>query len=462
VVSARRTAVDLAVIGAGAGGLAAARAGVRRRLRTVLITDGPIGGECTFTGCVPSKSLIEAAVRGASFAEAMTRVHGNVAAIAARESIEVVRREGVDVLEGRARFTGRRTLEVEGQPVRPRRVVIATGSRPAAPTIEGLAQGEYLTNESVFDLSCAPRSLVVLGGGATGSELGQAFARLGSSVTIVEMLGRLVPGEEPETSAVLEDVFAAEGISLRTGRHVTRVEHQSPESMRVWLDDDEAIAADQLLVAVGRRPDTDDLELDNAGVDLDDRGFIRTNEYLATSAPGVYAVGDIAGKVQFTHAADEMGRLAVANAFRRTRFPKHAFRPLWIPSVTYTTPEIARVGMTEAAAAAIGARVAYLPMREVDRSIVAGRTEGFVKLIAGPRGVLRNLGGGRLLGATVVAERGGELIHEAVLAMRTHMFTGRLAASAHAYPSWSLAIQQAAAQFFMEIGGRRARPARGA
>jgi pyruvate/2-oxoglutarate dehydrogenase complex dihydrolipoamide dehydrogenase (E3) component len=389
----------------------------------------------------------------------MARVHRNVAAIAARDTAEVLRGEGIEVLEGRARFVAPRTVEVQGQAVRARRVVIATGSRPATPAIEGLDGGEYLTNESVFDISRAPGSLLVLGGGSTGCELGQAFSRLGSSVTIVEARERLVAREEPESSAVLADVFAAQGIAVLTGQQVTRVEYQPGGSTRVWLDDGATLVTDQLLVAVGRRADTDGLELDRAGVDLDDRGFIRTDKHLATSAAGVYAVGDVAGTVQFTHAAEEMGRLAVANAFRRTRFPKHAFRPLWIPSVLYTSPEIARVGMTEAAAAAVGGRVAYLPMREVDRAIVAGRTEGFVKLIAGPRRGLRNLGGGRLLGATIVAERGGELVHEAVLAMRTHMFTGRLAASAHAYPTWSLAIQQAAAQFFMEIDGRRARPA---
>ena len=167
----------------------------------------------------------------------------------------------------------------------------------------------------------------------------------------------------------------------------------------------------------------------------------------------------MAGKLQFTHAADEMGRLAVANAFGRR---KRRFEPSWIPAVTYTSPEIGRVGMSEAEAVARGGRVAYLPMDEVDRAIVAERTAGFVKLVGGPRRLLRNVGGGRVLGATVVAERGGELIHEAVLAMRTRMFTGRLAQSAHAYPTWSVAMQQAAAQFFMEIGGRRARPARDA
>ncbi len=202
---------------------------------------------------------------------------------------------------------------------------------------------------------------------------------------------------------------------------------------------------------------TEGLDLEAGGVETDDRGFVATDDHLATTARAIWAVGDVAGKLQFTHAADEMGRIAVANTFSRIR--NRRFNPAWIPSVTYTTPEIGRVGLTEADAVSRGGRVAYLPMTEVDRAIVAGETLGFVKLIAGPRRILRNAGGGQILGATVVAERGGEVVHEAVLAMRTKMFTGRLAEAVHAYPTWSVAIQQAAAQFFMEIGGRTARPA---
>jgi pyruvate/2-oxoglutarate dehydrogenase complex dihydrolipoamide dehydrogenase (E3) component len=451
--------VDLAVIGAGAGGLAAARAGARRRLSTVLITDGRIGGECTFTGCVPSKSLIEAAARGASFADALEAVHRNVAAIAATETADVLRVEGISVLEGDAQFYGPRALHVDGCVVAARRVVVATGSRPAVPAVEGLNDVDYLTNENVFDLPCLPRSLAVLGGGTIGCELAQAFARFGCSVTIIEARPRLVSREEPETSELLTDVFAAEGVDVRAGRRVSRVERTKTAALSLSLDGGDTVVADQVLIAVGRRADTARLDLDAAGIATDDGGFIRTDRHLATSAAGVYAVGDVTGMARFTHAADEMGRLAVANAFRRSGSLRQRFHPEWIPAVTYTSPEIGRIGMTETEAAAVGGRVTFLPMSEVDRAVIAGRTTGFVKLIAGPRPVLRDLGGGRVRGATVVAERGGELIHEPMLAMRTRMFTGRLAASAHAYPSWSLAIQQAAAQFFIEIGGRRARPA---
>jgi pyruvate/2-oxoglutarate dehydrogenase complex dihydrolipoamide dehydrogenase (E3) component len=210
---------------------------------------------------------------------------------------------------------------------------------------------------------------------------------------------------------------------------------------------------------VGRRGATEGLQLDRAGI-ATEGGFILTDEHLATTASNIWAVGDVAGKLQFTHAAYEMGRIAANNALSPRWRPQQRFDMSSIPAVTFTSPEVARVGMTEAEAAAHGARVAFLPMTEVDRAVTAGQTDGFVKLLAGPRPILRDLGGGRILGATVVAPRAGELIHEAVLAMRTGMFTGRLAQAVHAYPTWSMAIQKAAAQFFIEIEGRRARPAR--
>lgn len=187
------------------------------------------------------------------------------------------------------------------------------------------------------------------------------------------------------------------------------------------------------------------------------RGFIVTDDFLATTAKGIWAVGDVAGKLQFTHAADEMGRIAAGNAL--SWLPARRFRPERIPRVTFTEPEVARVGLTEAEAAERGGRVAYLPMDEVDRAVAAGATDGFVKLVAEPRRVLGNAAGGRLVGATVVGARDGEVIAEAALAVRTRMFTARLAQTAHAYPTWSTTIWQAAGQFFMEVGGRRARPA---
>jgi pyruvate/2-oxoglutarate dehydrogenase complex dihydrolipoamide dehydrogenase (E3) component len=235
---------------------------------------------------------------------------------------------------------------------------------------------------------------------------------------------------------------------------------QSGPGVSLELADRALVEVQQLLVATGRRPVTQGLDPEAGEVELDARGFVRTDSLLRTSAPGVYAAGDVTGRALLTHAADEMGRLAVHNAF--SRLPLRHFDPLVVPQVTVTDPEVARVGLTEAEAAekAGGARVAFLPMSAVDRALAAQRTEGFVKLVAGRRGLLGEVGGGVLLGATVVAPRAGEMVHEVVLAMRTRMFTGRLAQTVHAYPTWSTAVRQAAAQFFFEVDGRRARPAR--
>jgi pyruvate/2-oxoglutarate dehydrogenase complex dihydrolipoamide dehydrogenase (E3) component len=223
----------------------------------------------------------------------------------------------------------------------------------------------------------------------------------------------------------------------------------------------ERIAADRLLVATGRQAVADGLGLADAGVRLDERGCIATDRHLATTAPGIYAAGDVTGRMPFTHAAFAMGRMAARNALRRRRMRAAAFETSAIPWVVFTDPEVAQVGLAEAQAATAhaGARVAFLPISEVDRAVTAGRTEGFVKIIAGRRRVLGAAGGGRVLGATIVAARAGEMIHETALAMRTGMFTGRLAQTTHAYPTWSLAVQQAAAQFFGQFGGRTARPA---
>ncbi|MDA8074140.1 MAG: FAD-dependent oxidoreductase [Actinomycetota bacterium] len=451
----------LAVIGGGAGGMAAARAGARRGLRTVLISDGALGGDCTFTGCVPSKTLIEAAAHGRPFAEASATMRAVVGRIAATEDAGVLKGEGIDVVEGRARFCGPRALSVDCRSIRAKVVVIATGTRPAVPPVPGLDAVPFLTNETVFDLEELPGSIAILGGGAIGCELAQAFQRFGSHVQVVEGEDRLLPREEPEASAVLAGVFAAEGIGVHLGTSVERVEQAtSGGGIRLVRSDGSSIGAETLLVAVGRRPATAGLDAEAGGIELDERGFVRTDRFLATGASGVYAVGDVTGRLLFTHAADEMGRLAVRNATTRLgRLGRRAFDTSSIPWVTFCDPEIARVGLTEAEAAKAGGKVAFVPMSGVDRAIAAGRTEGFVKLIAGPRPLLRGSGGGRLLGATIVAPRAGEMIHEVALAIRTAMFTGRLAQTVHAYPTWSTSLRQAAAQFFMETNGRRARPA---
>ena len=454
-------AYDLIVIGGGAGGISTVQTAARRGARVLLIQSGPLGGECTFSGCVPSKALIAAAARRDSFPAAMAAVRNAVETIAATQTDDIFRREGIEVLHGWATFRSPRQIDVDGRRLTARRFVLATGSQPTVPPIAGLNAVEYLSNENVFELDRLPQSLAVLGGGPVGCELAQAFSRLGARVTLVEALDRLLPNEDPDASSVLAETFAAEGIEVWLGAKVSRVEALDQKgAVRLHADGGHTVTADRLLVAVGRQAVTTGLGLETAGV-ATDHGYVVTDHRLATSAPGIWAVGDVAGKLQFTHAAFEMGRIAATNGLS-ARWRRRNFNPSWIPSVTFTAPEVARVGLTEAEASEREptAQVAFLPTSQVDRAVTTGETQGFVKLIAGSRRLLRGTGGGRVLGATIVAARGGELIHEPALAMRTAMFTGRLAQTVHAYPTWSVAIQQTAAQFFMEVDGRRARPAR--
>jgi pyruvate/2-oxoglutarate dehydrogenase complex dihydrolipoamide dehydrogenase (E3) component len=453
---------DVLVIGGGAAGLTAAREAARRGARTAIVQDGPLGGECTFSGCVPSKALLAAAARGASFDGALAAVRAAVARIALTEDDDALRRAQIDVIHGRARLRSASEVDVDGSRFNCERVILATGSRPAIPDIEGLDTVAYLTNESVFSLECEPKRLAVLGGGAIGCELAQAFARLGTRVSLIEAEPRLLPREEPEASAVVADALRADGVEVRTGTLVRRVEPLGPtHAARLYLGSGPFVEVDRVLVAVGREPATEGLGLAEVGVRRDGRGNIQTDDTLATSVRGIWAIGDVTGRMLFTHAAAAMAHVAVRNALSRSaRIHRTRFDPTPIPWVTFTSPEVGRVGMTESRAAELGGRVACLPFSAVDRGIVTGETAGFVKLIAGPRPVLRNTGGGRLLGATIVAPTGGELVHEVALAMRTRMFTGRLAQTTHAYPTWSTAIQQAAAMFFFDVDGRAARPAR--
>ncbi|HEV2811594.1 MAG TPA: FAD-dependent oxidoreductase [Acidimicrobiales bacterium] len=457
----RNKAYDMVVIGGGTGGLSAALEAARRNASVLLVQEGRLGGDCTFTGCVPSKALLAAAARGQSFKEASAEVHRAIETVAAAEDDDALGAEGVEVLHGRAVFRSPQEVDVDGRRVRSSRFV-ATGAAPLVPPIEGLSEIHPLTNENLFDLDELPPRLAVLGGGPIGAEMSQAFARLGSSVTLLEAGDRILAKEEPEASEVVAEALRHDGVQVRTGSKVVKAEAtDGNRATRVHVDGAEPVEVDRLLVAIGRRPSTSGMGLEDAGVELDDRGFIGTDHTMATSVPGIWAVGDVAGSLQFTHAANRMATVAVSNALSPwLKARKRRFDTQQLPWATFTSPEVGRVGMTEAQAADHGGRVAYLPMTEVDRAVATGQTRGFIKLMAGPRPVLRGLGGGRLLGATAVATVGGELVHEVALAMRTNMFTGRLAQTVHAYPTWSLAVQQAAAQFFFQIGGREARPAR--
>lgn len=443
---------DLIIIGGGTAGLGAARAGQWTDSNTLLITDGPPGGDCTFTGCVPSKTLLSAARDGNDFATSMARVAATVDRIAGTETSDVLRSHGTHVIEGRARLVTHDTVAVGERRISARRILVATGGRPVVPPIPGLADTNHRTNESLFALPALPARLGIVGGGAIGCEMAEAFARLGSIVTLFESADRLLPNEEPEASAVVERMLGSLGVVVRTGTTVDRID--APTTV---IAGDDRVEVDELLIAVGRAANTDGLGLAELGVNLDRRGFIETDARLETSVNGVYAAGDVTGKLPFTHAADEMGRLAASNALGKGY--RGRYRTDHTPWVTFTDPEVARIGVTEAQAADMGGMVAYLPLSEMDRAITDGAEDGFIKLIAAPKRITRRLFGGRIIGATIVAPRAGELINEIALLMRTSAFTGRLAQTVHAYPTWGYGIQKAAGQFIGPVEGREARPA---
>lgn len=451
---------DVVVIGGGAGGLTAATQAARMGASVTLVADGPLGGDCTHTGCVPSKTLIAAAARGDDFATAIASVHATVARIAATEDVGHLAAAGVEVVSGRGRLRAPGVVEVDGTTLRARHIIVATGARASLPPVAGLDAISPLTNETIFGLERLPPSLLVIGAGPIGCELAQAFGRFGSTVTLLELAPRVLPDEDPDASAVVDDALRRDHVAVRVGTGLDAVT-ATPDGFRVQLAEGTAVDGAAVLVAAGRRAVTDGLGADTIGLELDRAGRIVVDDTCATSVGGIWAVGDVTQHGGFTHMAGHMAYVAARNTTRTGRLSRPGrIDTRVIPRVTYTDPEVAAVGMTETEAAEHGGRVAYLPMDRVDRAITAGRTEGFVKLIAGPRRVLGSAGGGQILGATIVAPTAGELVHEAVLAMRTRMFAGRLAQTTHAYPTWSMAIQQAATQFFYATDGLETRPAK--
>lgn len=456
----RERNVDVVVVGGGAGGLTAATQAARRGASVVLVADGPLGGDCTHTGCVPSKTLLAAAAAGHTFDDAMTAVHAAVERIAATEDVAALERVGVRVVRGRGELTTPGRVRVDGTELVAGHVIVATGATAGLPPVPGLDAIGALTNETVFALDLRPDRLAVVGGGAIGCELAQAFACLGTQVTVIEAAERLLPAEDPDASAVIEAALTADGVDVRVGARIERAATEGTNRC-LYLADGAVVSADHVLVAAGRHPVTAGLGLDRVGVSVDAAGRIVVDDTCATNVAGVWAIGDVTPFGGFTHVAGHMGFVAATNATRTNRLrPVAKVDRRVVPRVTFTDPEVASVGVTEADAAAMGGRVAVVRFDHVDRAITSNREAGFVKLIAGPRPLLRSVGGGQVLGATIVGPRAGEMIGEIALAMRTKMFTGRLAQTIHAYPTWSMAIQQAATGFFFESDGVEVRPAR--
>lgn len=452
---------DIVVIGGGAGGLVAAKEARRRGARVLMIQNGPVGGDCTFTGCVPSKALLSAAAQRLTFDAAMSRVRRAVSTIAATEDAAALAHDGIDLIDGYARFTDRRTVDVDGRRIRSDRFVVATGARAFIPPVPGLQESDPLTNETLFQLQRLPPSLTILGGGPIGCEMAQAFARLGSQVTLVEENDRLLPKDDPAAGEVLRAALSREGVDVRTSTKATHVERDHESRVCLRTDRGELVVSTHLLAASGRQPSGRGFGLEEIGVTVDDRGAVVVDDAMSTGVEGIWAVGDVTGRLQFTHVAGRMGWIAATNALSRlAKVRRFRLDTRAVPWTTFTDPEVAHVGLTlaDARQSHPDAMVAHLPMDHVDRAVAVEATDGFVTLISAPKRGTRHLGGGRLVGATVVAPTAGEMIHEAALAIQTNMFAGRLAQTTHAYPTWSMAMQQAALQFFGSSAGLRVTP----
>jgi pyruvate/2-oxoglutarate dehydrogenase complex dihydrolipoamide dehydrogenase (E3) component len=435
---------DLVVIGGGTAGLVSAVGAASLGARVALVERGRLGGDCLNTGCVPSKALIRSArVVGAAragsavgvaaetrvdFDAVMSRLRARRADIAPHDSAARLKSLGIDVFFGEATFSDPRTVAVGGAALRFRRAVIATGSRPAVLPIAGLAGTPFLTSETLFDLREQPGQLVVLGGGPVGSEMAQAFARLGSRVTLFEGAPQLLTHEDVDAASIVTGALTADGVDVRVSTRVTSVS-PSAGGYRIEFDGG-AVVSDAVLVATGRTPNTAGLGLDAAGVAHDADG-IRVGPTLRTTNLRIFAAGDVASRFKFTHAADALARVVIQNAlfFGRRRADR-----IVIPWCTFTDPELAHVGITSAEASAQQALTITVPLGDVDRAIVDDDTAGFVRV---------HHRSGRILGATIVAPSAGEMIGTVAFAMQKGAGLGDLAATVFPYPTLSMALRQA-------------------
>lgn len=448
---------NVIVIGAGAAGLVSAYIATALRAKVTLVEAAHMGGDCLNTGCVPSKALIRIAraaheVRQAArfgivtpqsevnFAAAMRQIGAAVARVAPHDSVERYRRMGVDVRHGHAHIRTPWCVEVAGEPITTRAIVIAAGAEPVVPDLPGLAQAGYFTSDTVWQIKTLPKRLAVLGGGPVGCELAQAFARLGSRVTLVQRAKRLLTREDDEVSAFASDRLRGDGVQVLTAHKAVAVESGSEGKVLVCEHAGDRVDCpfDALLVAIGRLPRTRGYGLEELGIPTTPKHTIKTDAYLKTLYPDIYACGDVAGPWQFTHASAHQAWYATVNAlFGGIKGFRVDTRLM--PAVTFIDPEIARIGLNEREARASGTayEVTRYDMAELDRAIAEQATSGFVKVLTIP-------GRDRILGATVVGERAGEVIAEFCLAMRHRIGLSGILATVHAYPTFAEANQHVA------------------
>jgi pyruvate/2-oxoglutarate dehydrogenase complex dihydrolipoamide dehydrogenase (E3) component len=447
---------NLVVIGAGTAGLITAAGAAGLGARVALIERHLLGGDCLNVGCVPSKCIIRSSrviadLRDAAqfglripgstqvdFPAVMERMRRLRAKISEHDSAMRFRGLGVDVFLGEGRFSGPNTVEVAGKTLRFRKAVIATGTRPVHPKIDGIAEAGFLTNETVFSLTERPRRLAVIGGGPIGCELAQAFRRLGSEVTLFHNASHILNREDGDAAEILQQSFIRDGIRLILNCKTKRVEKRGGEKL-IHIecgDAGETIVVDEILAGAGRVPNMEDLNLEAVGVEYDSREGVKVNDRLQTTNSAIYAAGDICLKYKFTHTADATARIVIQNALFTGRRKASA---LTIPWCTYTDPEIAHVGMYERDARERGIEVETFlrPLGDVDRAIADGEEEGFVKIHV-------KKGTDKILGATIVARHAGEMISEITLAVVGGLGLKTLANVIHPYPTQAEGIKQCA------------------
>jgi pyruvate/2-oxoglutarate dehydrogenase complex dihydrolipoamide dehydrogenase (E3) component len=449
-------ACDICVIGAGSGGLSVAAAAAQFGENIVLIEKGEMGGDCLNYGCVPSKALLAAAKHAhaftsgepfgiaaqkpkVDFAAVNAHVHSVIAAIAPHDSQERFEGLGVTVIRAPGRFIDRDTVEAGGQRITARRFVIATGSSPAAPPVPGLEKVDYLTNETLFDNRELPDHLIIIGGGPIGMEMAQAHRRLGAKVTVLEAFTPLGK-DDPELTAIVLQHLEAEGIDIRSGAKITGIA-RSAKGVTVNLEGEDPLTGSHLLVAAGRKPNVDGLNLEAAGIEYDQRG-IKVDKGLRTTNRKVYAIGDVAGGLQFTHVAGYQAGLAVRSILFRLPVSNET---RFIPWVTYTDPELAHVGLTEAQAKeqAPGHSVLRWHFKENDRAQAERRTSGMIKAVVSARG--------DILGCSIVGPNAGDLIQPWALAMSSKLKIKAMIDMVAAYPTLTEVSKRAATSYYADL-----------
>ncbi|MDH5551942.1 MAG: FAD-dependent oxidoreductase, partial [Nitrosomonas sp.] len=451
---------NLVVIGAGAAGLVTSYIAAVTRAKVTLIEGHKMGGDCLNYGCVPSKALIRSAaflkqVKTAetlgianatvdyNFSDVMARVQRVVKTVEPHDSVERYTKLGVEVLQGEARITSPWTVEVNGQALTTRAIVIATGARPAVPNIPGLENVSYYTSDTIWSLTERPERLVVLGGGPVSCELTQTFARLGCQVTQV-VRSDLMPREDVDAVTLVKAALQADGVQCLTHTAAVRCEKDAGTQqliVRNQSGEETALPFDALLCAVGRVPRTEGFGLEALGISISSKSTIETNEQLQTIYPNIYACGDVAGPYQFTHTAAHQAWYASVNALFGD-FKRFTVDYSVIPWTTFIDPEVARVGLSENEAKARGIvyEVTRYDLDDLDRAIADEAAHGFVKVLTVP-------GKDRILGATIVGQHAGDLLAEFVLAMKHGLGLNKILGTIHTYPTWSEANKYAAGEW---------------